>query len=374
MSTIPPVSHNVLPTLPNEQETVSTLPSRTQAPPEQTHYHIGMHGRDFGRLKTLLAASLEDEDLTQKKRRRGGFPKMLLRHKRRGKGHPAAVDGRYRRVFPWRDQKDQLYVYPELADPADKTKVDPRLRLLTVAIAQGDTGQIRRDIEQGLFPEKLANGQKLDEQECNAVNQRYNMLLASLYTSLEKVMRGEEPVPPEEVYVRPLEAGDLAAGEAALKGQYGLFNRKNVHGKWRAISEGMHLCFFSGFTCRNAMEYQAEWKRYSHDEVASYALTIGEGGFPCVSPYGGGDLGQFANSALTKDGRGRLIEDAMRTNTRFACVEATFEDNRPDRGGRHLVYPVVFLYMLAAPKTNSAEEREARIWYGQSYWDSFDNN
>jgi hypothetical protein len=32
---------------------------------------------------------------------------------------------------------------------------------------------------------------------------------------------------------------------------------------------------------------------------------------------------------------------------------------------------VIFLYMLAAPADDGKLEREARVWYGQAYWDAF---
>jgi hypothetical protein len=377
MSTIPPVCYNPFPTpshLPDEPEIASLAPPPAQVSEEQACHRNDTHGRDFGRLSVLSVTRLGDEDPAQKKRKRryGCFRKKLLLSRPRGNGHPAAVDGRYRRVFPWRDQRNQLYVHPELADPVNRTRVDPSLCLLAVAIGKHNADQIRCDIGKSLFHQNPANAQRWNEKERDIVNGRYDMLLANLYTSLEKAMRGEEPVPPEEVYVRILQGNDLAPGESALKGQYGLFNRRNANGKWRSVAEGMHLCFFSGFFCRNETEYSAECNRHSHQEVAAYALTIGEADYSCISPYGGGDLGQFANSALTKDTRGRLVEDEIRTNTRFACAEVIFEDNRPGGRRRHLVYPVVFLYMLAAPETGMAE-REARVWYGQTYWDSVED-
>jgi hypothetical protein len=325
----------------------------------------------------MAALNLMDKDSTRKKqkRRRGFFRKEWLSPKElRGKGHPAAVDARYRRVFPWRDQRNQLHVHSELADPQDRTKVDPGLRLLAVRIDKDNEGQIRKDIAAGLFSMKPVHARKLSAKERGIVDERYQLLLANLHASLEKAMRGEEPVPPEQVYVRALEAGDLAPGESDLNGQYGLFNRRDAQGKWRTVSEGMHLCFFSGCFCRDAKEYEVECARYSKKEVAAYALAAGvdEANYPCISPYGGGDLGQFANSALARDGNGRLVEDGARINTRFAYAEAIFEDLRPGGHGRHLAYPVVFLYMLAAPQADDVSEREARVSYGQPYWDSVD--
>ena len=368
MSRIDPTSNPPSIAAPAESTPVAPLPAVQPVPPEHSSY-AGTPSRDFGRAKALAAAGLEGDDpaLKKRKKRRGCFRKKLTLKRLRGKAHPAAADERYQRVFPCRAQDDQLHVCAELADPADKAKVGPGLRLADVVI-EDDAGMIRRDIKAGLL---VQYGNQADLPR-GIVDERYRMLLQNLRAALEKTMQGVRPVPPEEVYVRELDDSDLAAGESALRGQYGLFNRRNAAGRWRTAAEGFPLCFFSGFLCRNATQYQAECDRYSREEVAAYALMISEADYPCVSPYGGGDLGQFANAAVKRDWRGRLVEDPARNNARFACATAIFEDNRPGGAGRLLRYAVVFLYMLEGRVPDDVFEREVRVSYGQPYWDGID--
>ena len=370
-----PIASEISPQSPAESTSRAPITVSEETSQGNSRYYPKMHGSDFGRLKVLSVMNIERADSNRRKSRRRFARKQLLPpDELRGKGHPAALDGRYRRVFPWRDQTNQLYVHPELADQTDHTKVAPGLRLLKIKVDKEAEEQIRRDITNGLFPEHSAYVHKLSKQDRILINDRYALLLANLHASLKKTMCGEEPVPPEEVYVRTLGLSDLAPGETALKGQYGLFNRRNAQGQWRTVDEGFHLCFFSGCFCRSAAEYAVECARYSEKEVGAYALTVGneDTNYPCISPYGGGDLGQFANSALVKNGNGRLVEDHARINTRFAYAEAVFEDTRVDGTTRYLMCPVVFLYMLAMPHRDDELEREARVLYGQPYWDSID--
>jgi hypothetical protein len=329
------------------------------------------------RLLSLASANVakrddkrdEGRDDARRKRRARYLRKLFLLSRPRGAGHPAAVDGRYRRVFPMRAQDNRLHVCTELADPLDGTRVDPDIRLLSVALHDDDIDRIRCDIAAGLFPGRK-DVRDLDEQERACVDERCAALAADLLDALNRTARGEEPVPVDEVYVRTLADEDLGPGESALKGQYGLFNRRSADGAWRTVERGLHLCLFGGVYCASAQEYEAECERYPADEINAYALVIGDGDYPCISPYQGGDLGQFANTALARDARGRIVEDKDRTNTRFARATAVFEDGRPEHGGRRIVHTIAFLYMLAATAENSEPEREARVWYGGRYWES----
>ena len=353
------------------------LPQRTGSAPEVRHAHDKVvHDISFlaPEHKPYLAGVDNDEDDPRQRRRRGpGFPRRrCFSPRQQGNSHPALEDDRYRRVFPLRDRENQLHVHPELADPCDRTKVDPALRLLQVTLGDENAAAIRQDIAAGLFPGKAAGTQGLTMLERETVAVRFRMLVSDLHCALEKAMKGEEPVLPEEVYARTLTDQDLAPGESALKGQYGLFNRKNAKGKWRSVTEGRFLCFFSGFYCRTEAEYEAECARYPREEIDAYALVIDSGDYPCICPYQGGDLGQFANSAIRQDANGRPVEDKGRTNARFARADLILVDHRAGRRGERLVYPVVFLYMLPTPAQDGQFEREARVWYGQAYWDSFE--
>jgi hypothetical protein len=334
------------------------LSGASRASPERDEAHPQRSGRD---AKSRAAVFL--------RKLLGRRPDRRFDVQRRASTQPAATDGRYRRLFPLRDQDNPLHVLPDLADPADRSRVDPRIRLLGLDIGAECAALIRHDIEAGLFPDVAAGDRALSWAQREAVDESYGRLIRNLRLSLERAMNGEEPVPPGEVYVRTLAARDLAPGEEALLGQYGLFNRRNAEGKWRSIAEGQHLCFFAGFYCRGAAEYERECERHGRDNVDAYALVVGDGDYPCLFPFQGGDLGQFANSAIVEEAGGNIVEDEARTNTRFARADLTFEDNRPGKDGTRIVLPLVFLYMLAPFASDACVEREARVWYGRQYWE-----
>lgn len=349
--------------------TPPAAPADAAAPAAAQHAEAGL-ARPEGTVELLPASPARRDG-----RRRGGqiLRALLFRPKTlRGMDHPAARDPRYRRLFPWREPGNQLAVHPELADPSDCTRVDPRLRLLSLQFDKANLAQIRYDIAFGLFPPPPSQALSLTPAQRDEVVAREALLRGNLQEAVLRVMRAEEPVPPEEVYVRALGQTDLDRHEAALSGQCGLFTRRRADGGWRVVTEGLHLCFFGGVYCRSREEYETECARYSKQEVAAYALSIGEGDtrYPTISPYGGGDLGQFANAALAPDARGRLVEDSRRINTRFARVHAVFADDRPGGNGRRLDYPIAFLYMLAAADDRGEPEREARVGYGEAYWNT----